>query len=65
MHNQDTNNESITLEDLRAQNADEVKGGPNPKVKRTIVLQSSATGEPSNNIWIGEPLSIEHGGTGA
>jgi hypothetical protein len=44
MNNQDTNIESSVLADLSTQNADAIKGGPNHKNKRTIVLQSSATG---------------------
>jgi hypothetical protein len=43
MNNQDINNPSITLEDLSAQHADVIKGGPNLKSKRTVVLLSSAT----------------------
>ncbi|MDQ3009312.1 MAG: hypothetical protein M3X11_01210 [Acidobacteriota bacterium] len=38
--NIETNDQSI-IEDLSAQNADEIKGGPTPKSKRVIVLQSS------------------------
>jgi hypothetical protein len=44
MNQQDTNTQTIVIEDLAAQSTDEIKGGPNPKVKRTVVLQSSATG---------------------
>lgn len=40
-------NESVTeINDLNVANAEQtaIKGGPNPKTKRTLVLQSSATG---------------------
>lgn len=43
MNNQETNTQTVAIEDLAAQNANEIKGGPNPKSKRTVVLQSSAT----------------------
>lgn len=43
MNKPDTNNESI-IEDLAAQNAEAIKGGPTPKSKRTLVLQSSVEG---------------------
>ncbi|MEP7270769.1 MAG: hypothetical protein ABI882_04660 [Acidobacteriota bacterium] len=36
------------LADLDALNADEIKGGPTPQNKRTIVLQSSLTVDDSS-----------------
>lgn len=36
------------IADLEAQTAEEIKGGPNPKSKRVIVLASSATGQTSD-----------------
>ncbi len=44
MNQADTNNESITIEDLAAQNTGEIKGGPNPKNKRFVVLQAPVAG---------------------
>ena len=40
-------NTKRNLDDLTVtdEQQDQIKGGPNPKVKRTIVLQSSATNE--------------------
>ena len=38
MQTQETNNEAIMIEDLSAQNADEITGGPTPKSKRIVVL---------------------------
>lgn len=43
MNQQDTNTQTIVIEDLAAPSTDEIKGGPTPKSKRTLVLQSSAT----------------------
>lgn len=42
--NQPTADNQSIIEDLAAQNAAEIKGGPNPKNKRTLVLQSSVEG---------------------
>ena len=42
--NQETNNEAIIIEDLAAPDADEIKGGPTPKSKRFVDLQSSVAG---------------------
>lgn len=41
-------NQASVIADLEAPNAEEIKGGPTPQSKRTVVLQSSATGQSSN-----------------
>lgn len=53
MDNHDTNNESLVIEDLAAPSATEIKGGPRPKSKRTVVLQSSVTGETDDATLTG------------
>lgn len=45
MNNENTNNESIIIEDLTAENADEIKGGPSTQSKRNVILKSSVAGE--------------------
>ncbi|HKQ76421.1 MAG TPA: hypothetical protein VJ810_22190 [Blastocatellia bacterium] len=35
------NNQSNVIEDLAAQNAEEIKGGPTPKSKRDLILKTS------------------------
>lgn len=42
-------NQTITLEDLDAAQAEDIKGGPTPKSKRIIVLQSSLTAGPEED----------------
>jgi hypothetical protein len=61
MNNQDTNNEASVLEDLTTPDAAEIKGGPNPKSKRTVVLQSSVAGEIDDDTLGG--LSSNHNET--
>lgn len=34
-------NQSIAIEDLAAQNTEEIKGGPTPKSKRDVILKST------------------------
>ncbi len=62
MNNQDTNNESIVIADLTAQNADEIKGGPTSQSKRTVVLQSSVAGGSDDDDMSGG-LSSNHNET--
>ena len=52
MNNQDTTNESIIIEDLAVEKAEEVKGGPTPKLKRDLVLKSSVaeSGNGDNSL---------------
>ncbi|MGH9765834.1 MAG: hypothetical protein ACREAB_00235 [Blastocatellia bacterium] len=35
------NNQSVIIEDLDAQNAEEIKGGPTPKSSRTLLLKTT------------------------
>jgi hypothetical protein len=44
MNNQTENNEANIIEDLSAQNADEIKGGPSMQSKRIVVLKSDVAG---------------------
>jgi len=62
MNNQDTINESIIIEDLAAKNAEEVKGGPTPKVKRDLVMKSSVaeSGSGDNSL---QGVSLNHNET--
>jgi hypothetical protein len=58
-------NTKSNLDDLTVtdEQQDQIKGGPNPKVKRTIVLQSSATNEESALSDL-EPTEDVSGGLG-
>ncbi|MGE0126827.1 MAG: hypothetical protein AB7U82_01890 [Blastocatellales bacterium] len=40
-------NQSVVIEDLNAQNAEEIKGGPTPKSKRDVILKTSVAGQES------------------
>ncbi len=62
MNNQDTTNESIIIEDLNVENAEEVKGGPTLKVKRDLVMKSSVaeSGNGDNSL---QGVSLNHNET--
>ena len=57
-----TNDQSIIIEDLSAQNADEIKGGPTPKSKRVVVLQSSVADSATSGLTDLEPQGDIVGG---
>ncbi|MEK7829434.1 MAG: hypothetical protein AAB401_00025 [Acidobacteriota bacterium] len=57
MSNENTNNEYI-IEDLSAENADEIKGGPSTQSKRTLILKSTVAGEAD-----GETAAFNHNET--
>ena len=59
----ETNNQSEPIADLEAANAEAIKGGPTPKSKRIVVLQSSAT-DQSNALADLEPQGEIKAGTG-
>lgn len=59
MNNENTNNESIIIEDLAAANTDEIKGGPSTQSKRTVLLKSTVAGEEGD----GETTSFNHNET--
>lgn len=63
MQTQETNNEAIMIEDLAAQNADEIKGGPTPKSKRVVVLQSSVAGGQNDDDNTLQGWSLNHNET--
>lgn len=46
MNNQDTNNQSIIIEDLNTQNADEIKGGPKRIFIGGLSVKETATSLP-------------------
>lgn len=59
MNNENTNNESIIIEDLAAENANEIKGGPSTQSKRTVLLKSTVAGEEAD----GESATFNHNET--
>ena len=61
--NTETNDQSIIIEDLSAQNADEIKGGPTPKSRRVVVLQSSVAEGQDNDDNTLQGWSLNHNET--
>ena len=61
-NNLGTNDQSIISEDLAAQNADEIKGGPTPKSKRFVTLESSVAGSATSGLTDLEPQGDIVGG---
>jgi len=63
MHNQDTNNLSIIIEDLAAENADEIKGGPSTQSKRILILKSSVAAGQADDDNTLQGFSLNHNET--
>lgn len=58
--NQKPNNQSIVIEDLAAKNAEEIKGGPTPIMKRDVILKTSVT--ENSGLEDLEPIADVQGG---
>lgn len=64
MNNQDTNNQSIIIEDLAAKNADGIKVGPTHQSKRDVILKSSvANGQGNSDDNTLQGWSLNHNDT--
>ncbi|MGH9802758.1 MAG: hypothetical protein ACRD82_20515 [Blastocatellia bacterium] len=63
MNNQDANNESIIIEDLAAENAEEIKGGPTHQSKRDVILKSSVADEQTDGGNTLQGWSLNHNET--
>ncbi|HEX5080612.1 MAG TPA: hypothetical protein VFY40_01105 [Blastocatellia bacterium] len=58
--NRETNNQSIIIEDLSAQNAEKIKGGPTPKSRRDVILKTGATEGQSGEDGALDGATINH-----
>jgi hypothetical protein len=58
--NRETDNQPIPIEDLGVQNAEELKGGPRPIVKRDVILKTSATENQSEDDVTMNEATLNH-----